>query len=111
MTLNDYMDLALRTAAPGTEHETLTHAALGLAGEAGEFADAVKRQVVYGRPHDRENLKEEIGDLLWYCALAADAIGVSLNQIARENIDKLRTRYPEKFTRELAAARLDKEST
>jgi NTP pyrophosphatase (non-canonical NTP hydrolase) len=109
MQMNEYQRLALRTAAPATDQMHLIHAALGLAGEAGEFADAVKRAAIYGRPLDNLNLKEEIGDILWYCALAAESIGYSLQDIASDNIAKLARRYPEKFTTELSEKRLDKE--
>ena len=109
MNLNDYQRLALGTAAPASDELNLIHAALGLTGEAGEFADAVKRALVYGRPLDKLNLKEEVGDLLWYCALAAESLGYSLNDIASDNIAKLQVRYPEKFDSELSEKRLDKE--
>ena len=109
MNLNDYQQLALRTAAPASDNMNLVHAALGLAGEAGEFADASKRAIIYGRPLDEANLKEEIGDLLWYCALAAHASGSTLAELAEQNIAKLKRRYPEKFTTQLSELRLDKE--
>ena len=109
MKMNEYQQLAMRTAANDSKpHFDLMHAALGLSGEAGEFCDAVKKAVIYKRPLDIKNLAEEVGDVLWYCALAAYALGITLDEIATDNIDKLRQRYPEKFTSELSEARLDK---
>lgn len=108
MKLNDYQSLAIRTAKPGDTEQDLIHAALGLTGEAGEFADAVKKSVVYGRPLDTAHLIEEIGDALWYVALACRALDVDLATVAEGNIAKLRVRYPERYTDDLAAARLDK---
>jgi NTP pyrophosphatase (non-canonical NTP hydrolase) len=108
--LDAYAELAMRTAKtmPDPAGE-LVHAALGLAGEAGEFADAIKRHVTYGQRLDVANSLEELGDLLWYVALAARAIGVPLSHIAQHNIDKLRRRYPHRYTDALAALRFDKE--
>ncbi len=109
MNLNEYQQLAMRTAANDSKpHFDLLHAALGLSGEAGEFSDAVKKATIYKRPLDTKNLREEVGDVLWYCALAAYALGTTLDEVATDNIDKLRQRYPEKFTSELSEARLDK---
>lgn len=108
MNLNDYQALAMRTAKQGIPSEELNHAALGIAGEAGELCDSVKRALVYGRPLDRENLLEEIGDCLWYLALACRAAGFKLEDAAQANLAKLRMRYPAAYSDELAAARLDK---
>lgn len=103
-----YQLQSMRTAKPMTPEDDLMHAALGLAGEAGEFADAIKKHLVYGRDLDRENAIEELGDVLWFVALGCTALGVSMSDVAQSNIDKLRKRYPEKYEDELAYKRLDK---
>jgi NTP pyrophosphatase (non-canonical NTP hydrolase) len=106
-----YQSLALRTASPqSTESETtmLTSAALGLSGESGEIADHVKKIVYHGHPLDddtRDKIAKEIGDILWYCAIGARGIGISLSEIARMNVEKLRRRYPEGFTTERSVNR------
>lgn len=104
-----YQLQAMRTAKPMEPADDLMHAALGLAGEAGEFADAIKKHLVYGRELDRENAAEEIGDILWFCALACQTLGISMASVAQANIDKLRLRYPEKYSDQHSAARLDKQ--
>jgi len=110
MDFNTYVEQAGRTAKMSEDLIfNLNHAALGIAGEAGEFVDSVKKSMIYNRPVDTVNLQEELGDLLWYIALAARSLNVSLAQIAVDNISKLQKRYPEKYTDELAAARLDKQ--
>lgn len=103
---DDYQELALRTASPqSTESEQtmLDAAALGLSGESGEIADHVKKILYHGHPLDdatRDKIAKEIGDILWYCAVGAKGIGVSLSDIARMNVEKLRKRYPDGFSTE-----------
>ena len=88
----------------------LLHASMGLVTEAGEFQDMLKKHVFYGKPLDEVNLKEEIGDVLWYCAIALEALGTDFESVMQTNIDKLKARYPEKFTEEKAENRnLNKE--
>lgn len=108
MNLADYQALANRTAKQINFKDDLAHAALGLTGEAGEFADAVKKHIIYSQPCDFENMREELGDILWYCALAANVLGFSLETVARLNIEKLAKRYPDQYTDHHAAVRLDK---
>lgn len=108
MDFQIYQHQAMRTAKPMEPADDLMHAALGLAGEAGEFADAIKKHLVYGRDLDRENAIEELGDVLWFVALGCNALGVSMADVAQANIDKLRRRYPEKYEDALAHRRLDK---
>lgn len=112
MELSQYQEAALRTAPEGvTPYHDLLHGALGVATEAGELLDVIKKNHAYGRELDHTNIREEIGDVLWYLALLARATGSSLDSIAEANVAKLRTRYPEKFTthhainRNLAAER------
>lgn len=83
----------------------LLHASMGLVTEAGEFQDMLKKHFFYGKPLDEVNLKEEIGDLLWYCAIALEALGTDFESVMQTNIDKLRARYPQEFTEELAENR------
>lgn len=99
----------MRTAKDmGSMQLNLIHASLGISGEGGEFADAVKKHAVYNKPLDAENCIEELGDLLWYVALAAETLGVSLGEIMQRNIAKLQVRYPDKYSDAAAVARADK---
>lgn len=104
-----YQQLAMRTAKPMEVQDDLLHAALGLTGEAGEFADCIKKHWVYGQELDATNAIEELGDLLWFVALGCSALGVTMDEVAARNIEKLRTRYPLKYQDELAAFRADKQ--
>lgn len=83
----------------------LLHASMGLVTEAGEFQDMLKKHLYYGRDLDVVNLKEEVGDLLWYCAIALEALGTDFESVMQTNIEKLKSRFPEKFTEEAAINR------
>lgn len=128
LTLNEYMNLALRTANPDqTFDDQLMNGALGLAGEAGEVADAmapvlvalllngkagkvadaIKKYRFQGHELKHSELLKEAGDCLWYVALLAKALNVTLEDIARANIKKLDERYGGKFSVEKSVNRKD----
>ena len=99
MNADQYQQLAMRTLAVGLDpQQRLTNAALGLSGEAGEFADNVKKHLFHGHPLQHDELRKELGDVLWYVALACDSLGLSLADVMQTNIDKLRRRYPAGFS-------------
>lgn len=112
MNFRDYQTMAMRTAKNlPTDTANLVHAALGLASEVGEFVSEVKRIDIYEKIPDSAmlaHMQEEVGDILWYVALAASALHCSMGNLAQRNIDKLALRYPEKYTDILAESRLDK---
>ena len=72
--------------------------ALGLAGEAGEVCDRLKKEIGHGHPEDNEALVKELGDCLWYVAHLADKRRIPFNEVPDQNIKKLAARYPEGFT-------------
>lgn len=112
MTLNEYQKLAIRTANVLRFETGLAVWTLGLAGESGEVADLVKKLLGHGHPIDdaaRAKLRKEIGDVLWYVAKLSHHLDFSLDEIAQENIDKLRARYPEGFSTERSLNRLPEE--
>ena len=99
MNANDYQQQALRSALLDRPlNDQLLNAALGLAGEAGEISDIVKKYMFHGHPLDREKVMEELGDLQWYIVLACVGLGCTLEDVMQGNIDKLLRRYPEKFS-------------
>lgn len=80
------------------ETQRLLHAGMGLVTEAGEFMDMLKKHIFYGKIIDFVNLKEELGDLLWYIGIAAQELGEeSFERIMETNIGKLKARYGDKF--------------
>lgn len=122
MTANDYQREALRTEAPEgvytasgdvlrafllsrgqiaqdeiTSIMRLLEGLMGVNGEAGEAVDILKKVLFQGHTLDREHIALELGDICWYIALAADAIGYPLEEIMAMNLEKLRKRYPDGF--------------
>ena len=95
MLLDEYQDRAKTTAVYPKELGAV-YPTIGLASEAGEALNVAKRHLRSGRiaiSHDtREALIEEAGDVLWYVAILADELGISLSTLARENLDKLQLR-------------------
>lgn len=101
MNGNEYQKLALRTCPESLEKpERLLNAVLGLSGESGEVADHVKKHLFQGHELDRMAVVNELGDVLWYCALLADAVGVDLETAMELNVAKLQNRYPDGFSKE-----------
>lgn len=109
MNIFEYQELAMRTAKALPRDKAILHAVTGISDEAGEFSSAIKKAEVYGQQLNFVNIAEELGDLLWFVAYSAQTFGMSLETIARLNIEKLATRYPEGYSDYHAAARLDKE--
>jgi len=98
-TLNSYQRDASRTLDESRklDDHTLSVGGLGLAGETGEVVDLIKKVVSHGHPLDRIKLVEEMGDVLWYLAMLCTLLGVSMEDMAFRNIDKLKRRYPNGF--------------
>lgn len=112
----DFIGKALRTESTnfnslvdekGTNYSTprLVHACFGMQTETAEFTDAVKKSLFYGKPLDTTNLKEELGDALWYIAIAMDELDTDFEEEMLRVIKKLRARYPDKFSDILAENR------
>lgn len=111
MTPEEYVKNAMRTESivdlppHGSITSRLQHAIDGTVTESGEMVDALKKHRFYGKELDYVNLKEEAGDLLWYVAILIDELGTTFEEVMDINIDKLKARYPEKFTNERALNR------
>lgn len=98
MTINEYQKEALRTESNSPRYyPRILQGLMGLSGESGEALDILKKTLFQGHPLDTEHLAKELGDVAWYLAVSADAIGYSLEDILQMNVDKLRTRYPNGF--------------
>lgn len=108
MTINEYQKLAMTTLNPSlTEKEILINGVMGLCGEAGEAIDIVKKHLAQGHELDKQHLAKELGDVAWYLAETATAIGIPLEEILQMNIDKLKQRYPDGFSAQSSIKRQD----
>lgn len=94
------------TLRVGNELEVdLLHASLGMNTEQAEFADVLKKYLAYGKEIDKVNLLEELGDQLWYIAMALRALDSDFETVFTMNINKLQKRFPHKFESEKALNR------
>jgi NTP pyrophosphatase (non-canonical NTP hydrolase) len=95
MKLNEYMEKAGKTAI-FTKEKGLVYCTLGLTGEAGEFADKVKKIIRDDNnelsEEKRQALAGELGDVMWYTAMLARELGTTLEEVAQNNLDKLESR-------------------
>jgi len=113
MDANTYQQLAGRTLIDGpdaeyTDRETmLVWNALGLAGEAGEVANLVKKGVFHRHGVDEAKLIDELGDVLWYVAALCTKLGVSLDAVMTINVAKLQRRYPDGYSSAASLGRKD----
>ena len=106
MTVKEYQFLAARTINQALdEKELIANGAMGLCGESGEVIDLVKKWRAQGHELDRGHLIEELGNVAWYLAETATAIGAELEDVLRANIEKLMKRYPEGFAAERSVNR------
>jgi NTP pyrophosphatase (non-canonical NTP hydrolase) len=96
MNLEEYEEFVLSLASPSSTESyeaKIVTAGLGLSGEAGEFADHVKKDVFHKKPMNKESAVKELGDVLWYLAFASRAIGSNLQEVMEVNVAKLSARY------------------
>lgn len=108
MKVNEYQKLAMRTLNPGLDKkDVLINGVMGLCGESGEAIDIVKKHLAQGHELDREALIGELGDVAWYLAETATALGVTLEEVLLRNVEKLRRRFPEGFDAERSRERED----
>ena len=91
MEINDYQSVALTTAIYDREHD-ITYPLLGLVGEVGEFANKYKKVLRDGKEFSQDDMRSELGDILWYLAVLASDCDLALGDIATANIAKLEDR-------------------
>lgn len=108
MTINEYQKEALRTYKSFgwlIPNEMLLNGLMGINGEAGECIELLKKKLFQGHIFDEEHMAKELGDVAWYLAISAYAIGFDLETVLQMNVEKLRERYPEGFDPELSIFR------
>jgi NTP pyrophosphatase (non-canonical NTP hydrolase) len=121
MKAKEFLDLSARTGPTEKSNAAvkerlqddnlldILHGAIGMSGESGEFLDAVKKTVLYGKSLDKNYVEEELGDSLYYMALVLRSIGSNFETVMQKNYEKLLKRYPEGYNDAAAIARADKQ--
>jgi NTP pyrophosphatase (non-canonical NTP hydrolase) len=114
----EYSEFVFKLKKPGEEILTtltpmkcdLMHMAMGISGEAGELLDAVKKYIIYQKPLDLENVKEEIGDLNFFLEGILQNLSISKKEVIDLNKAKLSKRYAKgTYTDVQAQERADKD--
>ena len=104
-----YDQFVLQLFKTDTAPNMMNHAVMGVAGEAGELIDAIKKHTVYGKPLDRTNVIEELGDLRFYMQALQNILGITESELLQHNADKLAKRYQGlRYTDKAAIDRADK---
>lgn len=97
----DYQKQAARTMKPDRLlKEDLADYAMGLSGEVGELLNKIKKNLFHHHFISYDEIAEEIGDCLWYLHAIATKFGLDMGEIAWQNIEKLKKRYPHGYTDE-----------
>ncbi len=112
MELKEYQQLALRTInkdLPELNKWEIKAILLytGIAGESGELIDLFKKAIFHKHGLDRDKVRGEIGDLVWYIVNLASHFGIDMSEVLQLNIDKLNIRYPDGFSTENSISRVD----
>lgn len=98
MTFDEYQKKALKTVHISYDDPLMQNSVwvMGIAGEAGEIVEKWKKAIAYrdGKFNDEEfnDFKKEFADVIWYLAVLADSLGVSLDEIMQQNVAKLADR-------------------
>ena len=93
LSFNKYQEEAFKLISEDGKKDLLTNGVLGLAGESGECCDIIKKYKYQGHELKKDDLIEELGDVLWYVAETCSGLNVTLEEVASRNLDKLHKRY------------------
>jgi NTP pyrophosphatase (non-canonical NTP hydrolase) len=108
VTLDEYQRAAERTMNRSlADRERLVDASAGLAEEAGEVLGLVRKHVYMDHALDRDGIQRELGDALWCIAAVATSLGLTLEEVAARNVEKLVRRYPDGYSDERSRMRVD----
>lgn len=105
---DDFQKAVMRTANNNlTKEQALSNAAMGIAGESGEYVDLLKKNLFHGHPLDLNKAKKELGDIMFYVAWSAQELGLKLSEVQTAVIEKLLIRYPNGFNKQDSIERKD----
>lgn len=98
MKMSYFQSAVARTMNHNLEiREALSNYALGLAGEAGEVIEPLKKHLYHERSLDVNEMTEELADVCWYVAAIANVLGIDMDEALTQNIEKLARRHPDGF--------------
>lgn len=101
MEIKEFQKLSRRTLNKELNQvEQLSNMIIGIMGESGEVADALKKHLFQYHPLDVEHLAEEMGDVMFYIVNLATLIGIEMEDVLEKNVRKLEKRYPNGFNSE-----------
>lgn len=96
MTLNEYQESAIKSAVKMEPFDAVVYRTLGLSGESGEVAEKIKKIIREKdkiiSANDKQEIAKELGDVLWYTSALAEALGFTLEEIAKLNLSKISDR-------------------
>lgn len=96
MNFEEYQKKSRKTALYPNVGKNFVYPTLGLSGEAGEVAEKIKKVIRdkngVMNDEEREKIKKELGDVLWYVSQLATELGLQLDEVAQNNIEKLYSR-------------------
>ena|SRR5699024_59213 len=107
MNMNEYQSLSTRTLPKNNQFDNLANYALGIVGESAEVADELKKVIYHGHDLNVDKLAEELGDVSHYLAGLCTMLDLSLEDVAKGNINKLKKRFPNGFNKEDSIKRAD----
>lgn len=108
LELHEYQQLASRTMPKDKWFQNnVSNYSMGLSGESGELVDQLKKVIHHDHPLDIGDIKKEMGDVLWYLSALATTLNIDLDEVAMININKLKKRYPDGFSKEDSLKRVD----
>jgi len=98
MEIKEYQSRSVRTLNYNlSEEQTISNMIFGICGESGEVADILKKHLYQGHKLDKEHLKEELGDIMYYIVNLATMYDIDMREVLEMNVEKLLKRYPEGF--------------
>lgn len=108
MELNEFQRKSSRTLNYAlSDNDQLLNCVMGISGESVELLEIMKKYFLQGHDFDKAKVIEELGDIFFYIAGVCTSMGITLEDVASKNIEKLLVRYPDKFTSEDSIRRVD----
>lgn len=107
MKMNEYQKQVERTR--NYDNTELANYTLGLVCEAGEVGDIIKKHIYHQHDLDKEKIISELGDVMWYLNNICNVLDISIEEVAKSNIEKLIRRYPNGFSKNDSINRDNKE--